>query len=284
MASAVDLHLHTTSSDGTLSPAELVQLAVSKGLSVIAVTDHDTVSGIDEALDAAAGTGLTVIPGIEISTRQGDTDVHILGYYIDENSPAFCDELNKLIERRDSRNKKIIARMNRDGIPVTAAELAFGHPDSVITRAHFARYLASHNYCTSIKDAFQKYVGLNCPYYIPRDPITPGKAVDIINKGGGLAFMAHPGIYHLNDPDFKALLRALIRRGLDGIEAFYSSHSAEQTAYYLDIAKKYELLVSGGSDFHGENKPDIRLGEGRGNLDLPLSIYEKIKAAHDASR
>jgi len=280
MSGMIDLHTHSTASDGTLSPAELIQLAAGLKLRVIALTDHDTTAGIPAAAAAAEKCGITLIPGIEISSILGDRDIHILGFYIDPDNAAFCRQITELVECRRQRNEKVIFRMNRDGIPVTMEDLSCGEPEAVITRAHFARYLMEKGYTASLKESFHKYMGVGCPYYIPRDRIAPEKAVSIIKKGGGMAFLAHPGIYHLKDSVLDNLLTALIRCGLDGIEVYYSLHSGEETTYFHDLAEKHHLLMSGGSDFHGSNKPDIQLGSGRGTLALPLSLYEKIEAAH----
>jgi len=278
----IDLHTHSTASDGTLSPSELIYLAAAKGLRVIALTDHDTISGISAASSAAQETGVILIPGIEISSILGDRDIHILGFYVDPDNAAFCSRITELVECRRERNDKVIARMNRDGIPVTREDLSGGDPEAVITRAHFARYLTEKGYTASLTEAFRTYMGVGCPYYIPRDRIAPEKAVSIIKKGGGMAFLAHPGIYRLTDRAMDNLLNNLIRSGLDGIEVYYSLHTQEETDRFRSLAEAHHLLMSGGSDFHGTNKPDIELGSGRGNLELPMSLYEEIKAARES--
>jgi len=278
MKSEVDLHTHSTASDGTLSPSGLVKEALNKGLKAIALTDHDTVSGLPEAFAASEGTSLTIIPGVEISSRLGVKDIHILGYYINNGDDVFLSRLKDLVERRTRRNLKVIDRMNRDGIAVSMDALKAYNPDTVVTRAHFARYLADNGYVRDKKQAFKEYLGVGCPYYIPRDPISPERAVDIIKDNGGLAYLAHPGIYKLEDDRFASLLNSLISRGLDGIEVYYSTHTEEETAGFLRVAREYHLAISGGSDFHGSNKPDIELGSGKNNLELPESLWTEMKS------
>lgn len=287
----VDLHVHSTKSDGTLTPTELVNYAIEKGLSAFALTDHDTTEGIDEALAAAAnhneaikndskqGLPLEVIPGIEFSTEYMGKDIHILGLYIDYNSPAFKEKIQEFVDSRILRNQKMCASLASDGIDITYEKLIEENPCAVITRSHYAKYLLNHGYTTSMKEAFERYIGDHCKHFIPREKITPMQAVDLINEVGGLAFLAHPTLYHMSDRNLEELIRQLKKAGLAGIEAVYSTYTQGEELQMRKFASKYELLISGGSDFHGTIKPKLDLAVGYGKLFIPESILDDIKEA-----
>lgn len=287
----VDLHVHSTKSDGTLTPTELVNYAIEKGLSAFALTDHDTTEGIDEALAAAAnhneaikndskqGLPLEVIPGIEFSTEYMGKDIHILGLYIDYNSPAFKEKIQEFVDSRILRNQKMCASLASDGIDITYEKLIEENPCAVITRSHYAKYLLNHGYTTSMKEAFERYIGDHCKHFIPREKITPMQAVDLINEVGGLAFLAHPTLYHMSDQNLEELIKQLKKAGLAGIEAVYSTYTQGEELQMRKFASKYELLISGGSDFHGTIKPKLDLAIGYGKLFIPESILDDIKEA-----
>ena len=286
----IDLHVHSTKSDGTLTPTELVQYAIEKGLSAFALTDHDTTDGIDEALTAAAehneaikngtkqGLPLEVIPGIEFSTEYMGKDIHILGLYIDYNSPAFKEKIQEFVDSRILRNQKMCASLASDGIDITYEKLLEENPDAVITRSHYAKYLLNHGYTTSMKEAFERYIGDHCKHFIPREKITPMQAVGLINEVGGLAFLAHPTLYHMSDRVLEGLIKELKDSGLAGIEAVYSTYTQGEEAQMRKFASKYDLLISGGSDFHGTVKPKLDLAVGYGKLFIPESILSDIKS------
>ena len=200
----VDLHTHSNASDGTCSPAEVVIRAADKGLRAIALTDHDTVSGIDEAIQAARDhvLPLQVIPGTELSVAYKKQDIHIVGLFIDHHNKAFQDMTDLLIRRRLERNEEMIRRFNANGIPVTYEELTQGNPDAVITRAHFARYLVEHQIVKIPNEAFHKYLDPGCPYFIPREYIRPEDGIRIIRDAGGVPILAHPLHYKLICNDF----------------------------------------------------------------------------------
>ena len=287
----VDLHVHSTKSDGTLTPTELVNYAVEKGLCAFALTDHDTTEGIDEALAAAdkhnkaiandslSGLPLEVIPGIEFSTEYMGKDIHILGLYIDYHSSAFKEKIQEFVDSRILRNQKMCASLASDGIDITYEKLLAENPNAVITRSHYAKYLLNHGYTASMKEAFERYIGDHCKHFIPREKITPMQAVKLINEVGGLAFLAHPTLYHMSDRVLEGLIQELKEAGLAGIEAVYCTYTQGEEAQMRKFASKYNLLISGGSDFHGSIKPKLDLAVGYGKLYIPESVLTDIKYA-----
>lgn len=274
----IDLHTHSTESDGTLTPQELMQLASDIGLSAIALTDHDTVGGLSKAKPVAESLGIELVPGIELSTDYNGTEVHMLGFYIDDTNPAFLKKLQEFIDSRNLRNEKMAFLLQKEGLSITLEDLYREYPGSVITRAHFARYLVEHGYVKDRDTVFRKYLGDNCRCYVPREKITPFEAIDLIHLGGGLAFFAHPVLCHMNHDRLRFFVRDLKEAGLTGMEAVYSMNSPGDERNMKKLAQEFDLLISGGSDFHGENKPYIHLGTGKGNLRIPDSILDAIKA------
>lgn len=275
----IDLHTHSTESDGTDTPETLTHNAKEAGLSAFALTDHDTVAGIEKAKPVAQKLGIEFVPGIELSTDYEGTEVHILGYYIDEKNEYFLKQLQTFLDSRDLRNEKMAFLLQKEGFDITLDKLAAEYPDSVITRAHFARYLVEHHMVKNRETAFSKYLGNQCRCYVPREKISPFEAIKLIQSGGGVSFFAHPILCHMNFERLKRLIADLKAAGLTGIEAIYSANSPGDTGNLKRIAKENGLLVSGGSDYHGANKPYIRLGKGRGNLYVPDEILEDIKLA-----
>ena len=273
----IDLHTHSTESDGTLTPEELMQLAADTGLSAIALTDHDTVGGLSKAEPVARQLGIELIPGIELSTDYNGTEVHMLGFYIDNTNPAFLAKLQEFIDSRDVRNEKMAFLLQKEGFDITLEQLYQEYPESVITRAHFARYLVEHGFVKDRDTVFRKYLGDNCRCYVPREKITPFEAIDLIRLGGGLSFFAHPVLCHMNHDRLRFFVKDLKEAGLTGMEAIYSMNTPGDERNMKKMAEEFGLLISGGSDFHGENKPYIHLGTGRGNLRIPESILERSK-------
>lgn len=273
----IDLHVHSNASDGTLTPSEVVQLAIQKNLAAIALSDHDTIKGIPEAVAAAEGTNLEVIPATELSCYYQAIEIHILGLFVDYKNPEFQTELAHLEQERMQRNLDMIALFQRDNIPITLDDLQAGNPGSVITRAHFARVLVEKGYCRDKNAAFERYVGVGCPYYLPKPQVTPEQSLPLIIKAGGLPILAHPMLYKLGYRQIESLIQYLIPLGLKGIEAYHSSGNISQSDRLRSLAYKYRLAVSGGSDFHGANKPDIELGSGRGGLRITESVLDALK-------
>ena len=273
----VDLHVHSNASDGTLTPSEVVHLALQKNLAAIALYDHDTVKGVPEAISAAEGTTLEVVPATELSCYYQNVEIHVLGLFVDYKDADFQAKLEELEQERMQRNLDMIALFQRDNISITLEELQAGNPRSVITRAHFARVLVEKGYCKDKNAAFDRYVGVGCPYYLPKPQITPELSLPLITKAGGIPILAHPMLYKLGYRQVEELIQYLIPLGLKGIEAYHSSNNISQSDKLRSLALKYHLVVSGGSDFHGANKPDIELGTGRGGLRITESILDAIK-------
>lgn len=273
----IDLHVHSNESDGTLTPTEVVVLAKEQGLSAIALTDHDTIDGLPAARQAAAKAGIELVPGIELSTDYNGTEVHILGYYIDTENPGFLHQLSHFRDGRNERNRKMTEKLQNAGFDITYEALTAAFPDSVLTRAHFARYLTDHGMVKDMDTVFRKYIGNNCSCYVPREKITPFAAIDLIRAGGGLAYFAHPVLCHMNYDRLDAFIKSMKEHGLTGLEAVYSTYMPGDERNMRRFADKYDLLISGGSDFHGSNKPHIKLGTGKGNLHIPYEFLQNMK-------
>lgn len=271
----IDLHVHTTASDGTFSPSEVVCLAAKAGLSAIAITDHDTVSGYAEAAKAGEQYGIEIIPGIEISTRYQGA-VHILGYYVDPNSQGMNEALDWIVQNRDNRNKRICALMQADGLPVYYEKMKARFGD-VIGRPHFASVLVELGLAANIQDAFKRYVEKGQKYYLPRTFLPIEHSVEIIAEAGGLPVLAHPFQYRLDDASLRNLIEHCMEYGLVGMECFYTGYTADQSKYLCQLAQEYRLLQTGGSDFHGQNKSHIQLGTGTGSLSVPYTLLEALK-------
>ncbi len=278
----IDLHVHSNHSDGTLSPKELVQLAVKTGLSAFALTDHDTVSGVAEAKEAAAvstakGQPITVISGTEISAAYQNRDIHILGLFIDETNSALLEHLEQAVCGRDRRNETMAERFHALGIPVTLEELRLENPDTVITRAHFAKYLLEKNYVKTREEAFQRYLSYDAPCFVPREYMQPEQAISLILNAGGIPVLAHPLLYKLKPKELDSLLERLTAAGLKGLEVFYSSNTSFEESIAYGLANRFGLFMTGGSDFHGSNKPNLFLGTGRDhNLSVPDSVLQPL--------
>ena len=275
-AREIDLHVHTTESDGTATPAEAVRLASAAGLRAIAVTDHDTASGFPAAAAEGERLGVEVVPGIEISTTYNGP-VHILGYFIDPGSPALGEVLDWVLRDRNERNRRIAARMAADGLPVDYDEMRarFG---ASIGRPHFAELLVELGLARDVRDAFDRYVEKGRRYYEARHFLSIEKAIGLIRDAGGVPVLAHPFQYRLNDEGRRELLEHCVNYGLEGLECRYSGYDEEKTAYLLSLADEFHLQPTGGSDFHGSVKPHIALGSGTGDLAVPYVWLERLRA------
>ena len=290
----IDLHTHSTRSDGTFTPAELVQYAHKKGLSAIALTDHDTADGIAEAVQAvralkaqASGPGRDdaralpvpeLIPGVELSTEYKGRDIHIVGLFIDWRNPSFTEKLREFADARVLRNRKMGRLLTKAGYPVTMAALERAFPGTVITRAHFAQYLLDRGMISSIDEAFTKLIGDDGPCFVPREKISPQDAVGFLLRYGAVPVLAHPLQYKMSDKDLLKLVSSWRDIGLVGIETFYCTHKPADTAYLSRIAERCGLLPSGGSDFHGTRKKNLDLGTGYGHLYVPDTILPPLRA------
>ncbi len=244
-----DLHIHTTASDGMLTPLQVVDRAVERKLAGIAITDHDTVEGLPAAIshNRARGYGLDIIPGIELNTEYKDAEVHILGYYIDYTHTALLHYLEHLKTARYHRAEKMVQQLRKMGFMLEFKRVQQIAGSDLIARPHIARALIEKGYVFSVKEAFDKYISKGRPAYVPRYKFKPEKAVELIRQAGGVSILAHPGLLQ---SDF--LVEKVIRLGIEGIEAYYPEHSSQETAKYLAMAACHGLLVTGGSDFHGD--------------------------------
>lgn len=280
----IDLHVHSTASDGTLTPSEVVDHAVEVGLSAFALTDHDTLRGVAEAKERAAwhkanGHALEVYPGVEISAAYKNRDIHILGLLVDETNEILDRALTSFLENRNRRNDKMLEKFSEFGITLTMEDLLEDAPDSVITRAHFARALMKKGIVASVQEAFEKYVGDNGPCYVAREYMSPEQAIGNIKKAGGVPVLAHPLLYNLPHDELYALVERLKAAGLKGLEVYYSNNRGQDEANVKALANHFGLVCTGGSDFHGAVKPAIELGSGKGNLKIPYSVLENVMAA-----
>ena len=275
----VDLHTHTTHSDGSATPRELVERAHSKGARSIAITDHDTVSALAQARAAADRVGLEFVAGIELSAEYSPGTMHILGYFIDDQSVALNEQLAVLNSAREKRNPEIARRLQSLGCEIDYEEVVQVAGNKVVGRPHFARLLVERGYVASIQEAFDKLLKKGAPAYVEKARLSPGDSIDLIHSAGGVAVLAHP--YQLKLPSYEAtseLIGELATLGLDGVEAIYSRHSPAERSTYSEIAARHKLLVTGGSDYHGSYKPDIEIVSGLGDLEVPYELLEALKA------
>jgi len=280
MTGGVDLHAHTTASDGTLSPRELVSAAARRGVRVLAVTDHDSTDGLRDAFDEAAKhPPLTIVPGLEINCDApgaAGAEVHVLGYYVDHEAGWFQDFLREQRVERVARVHRIAARLAELGMPIDAAEVFAIVKEGSAGRPHVAQVMVQRGYVRSVREAFDRYLHANGPANVPRKRLTPVEAVRIIRRAHGVPVFAHPGL-----ADRDALIPELVEAGLMGIEAIYAEHSAAQTAHYKDVCRAHGLVATGGSDYHGE-----RSGRTNplGHPPVPMSVWEELKAAAEKAR
>lgn len=274
----VDLHVHSNASDGTLLPSELVKEAKKAGLLAFALTDHDTVSGVPEAVAAGTACGIEVVPGIEISTCYKDKEIHIVGLFLDYTDKNFVSALGSETDRRKRRNLELVERFNEYGFPADIDEIRSMFPGSIITRAHFASYMVKKGYVKDNAEAFSKYLGQGMPLYVPKELKDPNEAISLIQTAGGVSVLAHPLLYRLTSGELRALCSELKSLGLTGIETMYSTYRGFDELNVRKLAHEFGLLESGGSDFHGANKPHISLGNGCGNLCISASYMEALRA------
>ncbi len=274
---SIDLHTHSTASDGSLHPAELVQLAKESGLSALAVTDHDTVTGLEEALQAGKDAGIEVIPGCELSVVTPSAKMHILGLWLPVNPVGLMGSLDELIRHRHERNIIIVEKLQKLGIDITYEEVKERAGEGSVGRPHIAAILFDKGYVTSVQESFTRFLGPRGKAYVPKKVLTAVEAVTLMKNEGATVMMAHPFLNGLNIDEVATESIRLRDVGMDGFEAYYSEHSASQQQGLLNLAQRLEMQVSGGSDFHGSPKPKIRLGVGKGGLHIPDSVLDDLK-------
>ncbi len=280
-----DLHTHTTASDGSDAPSALVSLARESGLSAVAVTDHDTVAGLSEALRQGEIEDIEVLPGVELSVVSPQGTMHMLGYLFDPDSPELISVLKRVQAARAERNPKILKRLQELGYPVSEEELRELAGTGQVGRPHIARAMVARGYVRSVSQAFDRFLKKDAPAYVPKSILSPREAVEVIHRAGGVAVLAHPVSLDFGTLNrLEALIGGLVRDGVDGVECFYSEHTWELTEFCLKVCRKYGLVATGGSDYHGRAKPHIRLGKGRGELCVPDWCVEKLKERGDKIR
>ncbi len=280
----IDLHIHSTASDGTLTPAEIIARAHRLGLAAIAITDHDTVAGVTQAMAAGIPSGLHYLSGVEISTAAPRRypcrgSLHLLGYGFNPNDEPLRQALTRLQNARKDRNPRIIAKLNRLGIPLSLNQLEEGAGDAQIGRPHIANWLVAHGVVQSFDEAFARYLGVGQPAYADKYRIDCEAAIALIRNAGGIPVLAHPALIAPQGSwPLETLIHELQSCGLMGIEAYYPEHTPEQTRTYLEWAARYDLAATGGTDFHGAIKAGIEMGCGGGDFQVPYRCYAQLAA------
>jgi 3',5'-nucleoside bisphosphate phosphatase len=275
----IDLHTHSNASDGSLPPVEVVRLAKERGLKAIALTDHDTIDGLAEAEAAGKQAGLEVIPGVEISARHPGGSMHILGYFLEYEDRLLAERLEVLKQARKDRNPQIIAKLNGLGIPMTMETVERISGRGQMGRPHIARALYEGGYVRNIQEAFDIFLGNQGKAYVSKFRFPPEEAIEMIREAKGVPVLSHPFTLNLrNSEDLRERLQELKGLGLAGIEVYYPEHSPEQEALYLSLARELGLLITGGSDFHGDNKPEVELGRIKCQKKLTYDLVEALKA------
>ena len=280
----IDLHAHTTASDGSFSPTELVELAAQRGLKAVGVTDHDTIAGWPEAMAAGDRLGVEIVPGVELSTAYPGGRFHLLGYYINPES-ELIEALTAVQLARSRRNDIILEHLGGMGVELTQAEVkVYASEDGVLGRPHIARALVDKGYVTTVQEAFDRYLADGGPAYASKKVLSPEEAVRLIHEAGGVAIWAHPPRspskkITLKLDDLEQILRDdWLSWGLDGLEQWYSAYSEEEASWAATMAERYGLLGAGGSDFHGVSKPGVQLGVTHTGYGVPDEVLEQLKA------
>jgi predicted metal-dependent phosphoesterase TrpH len=279
---SIDLHIHTTASDGTFTPEQVVSHARQLKLKAIAITDHDTVAGSKEALSSGIPPSLGFSTGVEISATPppfypGSGSFHLLGYSIRLDDPKMNRTLEKLQQARKNRNPSIINRLNKLGISITLDEVRREAGEGQLGRPHIAQLMVKKRAVASIDEAFDQFLGTGKPAYVDKQRVACFKAIEIILDAGGVPVLAHPGLLdYKTESQLDDLIGKLKKAGIQGMEVYYSGHTPDQTRLYAELAKRHDLLMTGGSDFHGAIQPDIEMGSGQGDLIVPYELFEKL--------
>ncbi|MDR3144845.1 MAG: PHP domain-containing protein [Treponema sp.] len=284
----IDLHTHSAASDGSLSPAELIRTAAGKGLRAVALTDHDTIEGLEEAEGAAARAGIRLIPGVEVAIRWSDAsgtgppgEFHLLGLGLKTPSPAFLEALAGLSRLREARNREILDRINKTGIDAEYDELRSLSGGGSLGRPHFAALLVKRGLVKNPAQAFDRYLGKGKPFYVPKDGLDFTEALGLIRESGGISVLAHPMSLYIAWGSLPAFVQELARRGLDGIEAWHPTAGVRSCKRLEELGRSLGLAVTAGSDFHGEHRPDRKLGFTAGGRRIEDAVLEAIPALGD---
>ena len=278
----IDLHIHTTASDGTFTPQEILSRAQRLGLKAIAITDHDTVAGSKEALRSGIPPSLKFLTGVEISATPppfypGSGSFHLLGYSIHLDDPKLNETLEKLQQARKNRNPAIINRLQELGIAITLDEVRKEAGEGQLGRPHIAKLMVKKGAVASIDEAFDRFLGTGKAAYVDKQRVDCFKAIEIILNAGGIPVLAHPGLLdYSNEKQFDELICNLKKAGIQGLEVYYSEHTPDQTRLFAKLANRHGLLMTGGSDFHGDIQPETEMGSGKGDLNVPYELFEKL--------
>lgn len=271
----IDLHTHTTASDGSLAPAEVVNVAEQAGLVAVGITDHDTTAGVAEALEAGEKLAVEVVPGVELSVNHERLgSLHVLGYWIQPGHPELAGRLEDIRGGRGKRNQRILARLAELDCPLDPEEVQQIAGGEVVGRPHLAQAMLKHGYVKSTQEAFDRYLARGKPAYMERERMSPAEAIERIGRAGGVAVWAHPGLIGLEESELEREVAGLVASGLSGIEAHYPEHSSQTTELLLSLCRRHDLAPTGGTDFHGAVKPDVKLG----SLEVPAGLLEGLKA------
>ncbi len=276
MQPRVDLHTHSTASDGTYTPAELVRAAKEAGLSAVALTDHDTFAGLPEAREEARRQGIELVPGCELSLDFSGLPTHMLALFIDERPGALLSALDRVRNARRMRNELMLEKLAKVGVHL-AREQVEAHAHGTVGRPHMAQAMLQAGVVRSIEEAFDRFLGRHGLAYVPKEKLGPEEAIRAVHEDGGLAILAHPYLLTQQISRLEPMVAELKGRGLDGIEVYYTEHNDRFTSQLEALAGRLGLLMSGGSDFHGAVKPDVRLGRGRGGLFVPGALLDRMK-------
>jgi predicted metal-dependent phosphoesterase TrpH len=279
---SVDLHIHTTASDGTLTPEQVISHAHRLKLKAIAITDHDTVAGSKEALGSGVPPSLGFLTGVEISATPppfypGSGSFHLLGYSIRLDDPNLNRTLEKLQQARKNRNPAIINRLNELGISITLDEVRKEAGEGQLGRPHIAQLMVKKGVVASIDEAFDQFLGIDKPAYVDKQRVECVKAIELIRGAGGVPVLAHPGLLNYKtENQLDEMIGKLKKAGIQGVEVYYSGHTPDQTRLYAELAQRHGLLMTGGSDFHGDIQPEVEMGSGKGDLVVPYELFEKL--------
>jgi len=278
----IDLHTHSTYSDGASTPAGLVAEARAAGLAAIALTDHDTCDGLGEFVAAGREQGIETMPGVEVSVEYNSRTVHMLGYGIAPGDERFRAALRELVEGRNERNVQMIRKLQLLGVRIELEEVKAFATEQIVGRPHVAQALIQKGVVRTFEEAFDRYLGRGRPAYCERFRLTPEDTIRLIADAGGLSVLAHPHYVGASPDALAALLERLKRAGLAGLEAYYTDHTEEQTRLYVELAERLGLLATGGTDYHGTIKPGIHIGWGQGSLRVPYALFERLREALEA--
>ena len=280
----IDLHLHTTASDGVMTPSELVRYAKAKGLRAIAITDHDTIEGLEEGLSEGERIGFEVIPGLEISVKHSPGSMHLLGYFLDIHHPLLTERLQYLQQARAERNPKIAEKLKELGVKLTYEEVLKASGGGQVGRPHFAQVLMEKGYVRTFQEAFDRFLKKGAAAYVEKVRFAISEALHFIKEAGGVAVLAHPNTLGMKGHSaLEDLVLQLVKEGLQGIEVYYPEHSPLEVAQYKVLAERHGLLATGGTDYHGMEGNELDIGVGRGEMRLPYSIVESLRAARKQS-